>query len=197
MHTPSSQFLAADPHVSTWLSASAGSGKTKVLIDRFVRLLIAGEQFSSILCFTYTNAGAIEIKQRLQLRLQEMSESENLQEILSALLQRPPTDNEVQRAKTLFFLSLRNPQSIQIQTIHSFCKDFLLQQFGVIGDNEILNQAEATKVLTQAQMLYCNECIPSGKSFFKSFLQRSNDHDCAQVACISNLYQVASKNHTP
>jgi ATP-dependent helicase/nuclease subunit A len=177
MQNQSLQFLAADPRVSTWLSASAGSGKTKVLVDRFVRLLISGEQFSSILCFTYTNAGAIEVKQRVQQRLQEMSESEDLGAILLSLLQRSPTDDELQRARTLFSLLLRNPQALQIKTIHSFCKEFLLEQFGAISESEILSQAEAAKVLTQAQALYCNECLPSGKAFFESLWQCSNDSD--------------------
>ena len=52
------QREASDPSVSAWVSASAGSGKTKVLIDRILRLLLSGESPEAILCLTYTKAAA-------------------------------------------------------------------------------------------------------------------------------------------
>ena len=48
------QVTAADPRASTWLSANAGSGKTRVLTNRVVRLLLAGVEPSRILCLTFT-----------------------------------------------------------------------------------------------------------------------------------------------
>ena len=59
------QHAASDPAVSAWVSASAGSGKTKVLIDRILRLLLSGEDAEKILCLTYTKAAAAEMKNRL------------------------------------------------------------------------------------------------------------------------------------
>ncbi|MCB2126638.1 MAG: UvrD-helicase domain-containing protein, partial [Rhodobacteraceae bacterium] len=50
------QVQAADPAASTWLSANAGSGKTKVLTDRVARLLLGGTEPQHILCLTYTKA---------------------------------------------------------------------------------------------------------------------------------------------
>ncbi|MDR1908259.1 MAG: UvrD-helicase domain-containing protein, partial [Holosporales bacterium] len=119
------QFLASDPHKSTWVSASAGAGKTKVLIDRLVRLLVDGAPFSSILCFTYTNAGATEMQHRLRNRLLELSQSAEL--LLPELLQRAPTEEERARAPNLYSEFLKNIKALQIKTIHSFCKDFLEQ----------------------------------------------------------------------
>ncbi len=46
---------------STWLSANAGSGKTRVLTDRVARLLLAGVQPQHILCLTYTKAAAMAV----------------------------------------------------------------------------------------------------------------------------------------
>ena len=55
------QVEASDPTMTTWLSANAGSGKTRVLTDRVARLLLAGVQPQHILCLTYTKAAATEI----------------------------------------------------------------------------------------------------------------------------------------
>ena len=59
------QVAAADPTVSTWLSANAGSGKTRVLTDRVARLLLNGVYPQHILCLTYTKAAASEMQNRL------------------------------------------------------------------------------------------------------------------------------------
>ena len=65
------QVRAADPAASTWLSANAGSGKTRVLIDRVARLLLGGTEPQRILCLTYTKAAASEMQNRLFNRLGE------------------------------------------------------------------------------------------------------------------------------
>lgn len=63
------QVAAATPALSTWLSANAGSGKTRVLTDRVARLLLGGTQPQNILCLTYTKAAATEMQNRLFARL--------------------------------------------------------------------------------------------------------------------------------
>ena len=63
------QIMAAQPDMSTWLSANAGSGKTKVLTDRVARLLLDGTPPQHILCLTYTKAAAAEMQNRLFARL--------------------------------------------------------------------------------------------------------------------------------
>ena len=63
------QVQAADPAASTWLSANAGSGKTRVLTDRVARLLLNGVEPQRILCLTYTKAAASEMQNRLFRRL--------------------------------------------------------------------------------------------------------------------------------
>ena len=52
------QIEASDPDVSAWVSANAGSGKTHVLAQRVIRLLLRGTDPSKILCLTYTRAAA-------------------------------------------------------------------------------------------------------------------------------------------
>src|SRR5579872_3727850 len=59
------QHIASDPAISAWVSASAGTGKTKVLTDRVLRLLLSGADPSRILCITYTRAASAEMESRL------------------------------------------------------------------------------------------------------------------------------------
>ena len=63
------QLSATDPESSAYVDASAGSGKTKLLVDRIVRILIYGVQPSKILCITFTTAAAEEMYERLQQKL--------------------------------------------------------------------------------------------------------------------------------
>ena len=65
------QSLASDPARSAWVSANAGSGKTHVLTQRVIRLLLAGCRPSAILCLTYTKAAASEMSNRVFERLAE------------------------------------------------------------------------------------------------------------------------------
>ena len=63
------QAAASDPRVHAALSASAGTGKTHVLTSRVLRLLLHGTPPSTILCLTFTKAGAAEMANRLGERL--------------------------------------------------------------------------------------------------------------------------------
>ena len=59
------QKIASNPKLSVWVSASAGTGKTTVLINRLLRLFLNDVDPSKVLCLTYTNAGAIEMQNRI------------------------------------------------------------------------------------------------------------------------------------
>ena len=59
------QRRAADPRASVWVGASAGTGKTKVLTDRLLRLLLDGCRPERILCLTFTKAASAEMANRL------------------------------------------------------------------------------------------------------------------------------------
>src|SRR5919107_4927824 len=60
------QLAASDPAVSAFVAASAGSGKTKLLTDRLLRLMLAGTPPERIQCLTFTKAAAAEMALRLQ-----------------------------------------------------------------------------------------------------------------------------------
>ena len=63
------QAIASRPDAQVWLSASAGAGKTQVLTARVLRLLLNGADPESILCLTFTKAGAAEMADRVHERL--------------------------------------------------------------------------------------------------------------------------------
>ena len=122
------QVQAADPAASTWLSANAGSGKTRVLTDRVARLLLDGVQPQHILCLTYTKAAASEMQNRLFKRLGAwaMLAEDALRDQLAALGVEGGTDAaRLADARRLFARAIETPGGLKIQTIHSFCASLL------------------------------------------------------------------------
>ena len=122
------QLAAARPEISTWLSANAGSGKTKVLTDRVARLLLKGVLPEHILCLTYTKAAASEMQNRLFERLGawSMRADAALRDELQHLGLETELDAAMLRqARTLFARAIEAPGGLKIQTIHSFCAALL------------------------------------------------------------------------
>ena len=132
------QAAAANPIESAWVEANAGSGKTKVLIDRVARLLLGpdglpGARPDSILCITYTKAAANEMLSRLYARLGgwAVATDESLRNALATLEDRDPSlysDDDFREARRLFARALETPGGLRIETIHAFCAR-LLRQF--------------------------------------------------------------------
>jgi len=119
------QVNAANAQHNTWLSANAGSGKTRVLTDRVARLLLDGVEPQNILCLTYTKAAAAEMQNRLFKRLGNwaMLDDDALFNDLRELgVEGAPNLRE---ARTLFARAIETPGGLKIQTIHSFCASIL------------------------------------------------------------------------
>ena len=122
------QILASNPNASTWLSANAGSGKTRVLTDRVARLLLEGTSPENILCLTYTKAAASEMQNRLFKRLGKwsMQDDKALKKSLAEIgLEKGLNKQKFKQARTLFARAIEVPGSLKIQTIHSFCSSLL------------------------------------------------------------------------
>ena len=126
------QRRAADPQDSVWVAASAGSGKTHVLVDRVIRLLLDGAAPDAILCLTFTKAAAAEMSNRLFQRLSGWValDDQALTLTLNTLGVAHVTEEVRARARRLFALALETPGGLKIQTIHAFCER-LLQAFPV------------------------------------------------------------------
>ena len=122
------QRKAADPDQSTWLSANAGSGKTKVLTDRVARLLLNGVEPQHILCLTYTKAAASEMQNRLFAFLGRwaMLPDAELAPMLAALGEGIEVGaDRLAAARRLFARAIETPGGLRILTIHSFCAALL------------------------------------------------------------------------
>ena len=124
---PDGQIVASRPAVSAWVDASAGTGKTKVLADRVLRLLLAGTPPERILALTFTRAAAAEMANRIFDALGTWSAmpGDALESTLAALLEGPPDADAVARARALFLQVLDAPGGMKIQTIHAFCQSVL------------------------------------------------------------------------
>ena len=124
-----SQVEAANPKGSRLASANAGSGKTKVLVDRVTRLLLGGTPPDKILCLTYTKAAANEMQNRLFKTLGEWSvmPQDDLIDKLNKLFNTTKHRDEefVRNARRLFAKALETPEGLKVQTIHAFCERIL------------------------------------------------------------------------
>jgi len=152
----SAQRTATAPDRSAWVEANAGTGKTKVLTERVMRLLLAGVRPERILCLTFTKAAAAEMRNRLasQLGGWAMATPEALDDAITKLIDRSPEPDQRIIARRLFARVLDAPGGINILTIHAFCQA-LLKRFpleaGVAPAFEVMDEAEAATLLRGAQ----------------------------------------------
>ena len=123
------QEFAAEPTRNVWVQANAGTGKTSVLIERLLRILFRDNAPNSgILCLTYTNAAAGEMRGRIlgALRNWAMANDDELRELLVGVSKnKTPTDDDLAHARAVFFKYIDNPDLLKIKTIHGFCEEIL------------------------------------------------------------------------
>lgn len=175
------QFASSDPGVTAWVSANAGSGKTHVLTQRVIRLMLAGNAADRILCLTFTKAAAANMKNRIFDTLAQwvMLEDAALDEAIENLSGQAPSSKQRREARTLFAKALDTPGGLKIQTIHAFCES-LLHQFpleaNVPGHFETLQELGQADLLAQAKA-----DVLSGRSTDASVL----DHYAALNAAVS------------
>ncbi len=150
------QRRAAAPESSVWVSASAGTGKTKVLTDRVLALLLDGAAPHRILCLTFTRAAAAEMSNRINWNLghwaacSETDLAEQIEKITGA----PPDAKVCARARALFAEVLDVPDRMKINTIHAFCES-LLRRFpleaGVAPHFQLIDERTAAEALHAAR----------------------------------------------
>jgi ATP-dependent helicase/nuclease subunit A len=120
------QRRASDPAVSAFVAASAGSGKTKLLTDRLLRLMLGGADPARILCLTFTKAAAAEMALRLQATLGRwVTLPDAALDAALAELDIAPAPAQRAAARALFARVLDLPGGARIGTIHAFCQSLL------------------------------------------------------------------------
>lgn len=160
---------ASDPRASVFVSASAGSGKTKLLIDRLLRLMLPlathdpqtgevhilpGVDPARIQSLTYTKAAAAEMATRLQALLGRWvtMRDENLDEELRKL-DVPCAAETRAAARALFAQVLDCPGGMRIGTIHAFCQS-LLRRFpleaSITPQFQLMEDPDTVSALHQA-----------------------------------------------
>jgi len=153
--TRQSQATAADPAISVWVAANAGTGKTHVLTNRVLRLLLSGTRPECILCLTYTKAAAAEMSKRVfdKLAAWVTCSDDALAAALREMTGGAPSREEMTRARALFAQAIETPGGLKVQTIHAFCER-LLQRFpleaGVPPGFAILDDETGAELLREA-----------------------------------------------
>ena len=160
------QHHAADPSTSVWVSANAGTGKTRVLTNRILRLLLDGAQVTDILAVTYTRTAAQEMRNRVFETLAEWARISGTQltEAIRKTGITKPTEKQRQRARQLFAQLLDQPVGLRIETVHAFSQSVLRRfpveagvqpYFELASDvqRETLKHQTATSLLASSDQL--------------------------------------------
>src|ERR1700704_6597961 len=115
------QARASDPAASAFVSANAGSGKTHVLVQRVIRLLLAGVLPERILCLTFTKAAAANMAERVFTTLGHWVTLDD--DALDAAIRDAGIAHQTERlrkaARELFASALETPGGLKVQTIHA------------------------------------------------------------------------------
>jgi ATP-dependent helicase/nuclease subunit A len=146
------QGEASDPNVSAWVAANAGSGKTYVLAQRVINLLLEGVAPEKILCITFTKAAAANMAKQVFDRLARWTtlDDAELDRTIREHANVAPTAQRRALARRLFARALETPGGLKVQTIHAFCTQ-LLHQFpfeaNVAARFSVLDDAERSQLL--------------------------------------------------
>ncbi|MFZ4532286.1 MAG: UvrD-helicase domain-containing protein, partial [Alsobacter sp.] len=158
------QDAGSDPGASAWVSAHAGSGKTHVLAQRVIRLLLAGTDPSCILALTFTKAAAANMATKVFSTLAGWVTLDDaaLSDAIVAVDGRRPDRHRLELARRLFARAVETPGGLKIQTIHAFCERILHlfpfeanvpARFSVLDDTaaeELLARARTETILAAA-----------------------------------------------
>jgi ATP-dependent helicase/nuclease subunit A len=155
------QARASDPKSSAFVSANAGSGKTHVLVQRVIRLLLEGVAPEKILCVTFTKAAAANMAERVfsTLGYWVTLDDAALDNAIVEVGIRNPSAKLRTTARKLFACALETPGGLKVQTIHALCTRLLQQfpfeanvpaRFSVLDErdqNELMERANLTVLL--------------------------------------------------
>jgi ATP-dependent helicase/nuclease subunit A len=151
------QARASNPAASAFVSANAGSGKTHVLVQRVIRLLLDGVPPEKILCITFTKAAAANMAERVFTTLGHWVTLDD--GLLDAAIREAgiahPNARLRKTARELFASALETPGGLKVQTIHALCTR-LLQLFpfeaNVPARFTVLDDRDQTEMMERANL---------------------------------------------
>src|SRR5437868_14371349 len=151
------QARASDPAASAFVSANAGSGKTHVLVQRVIRLLLDGVPPEKILCITFTKVAAAHMAERVFTTLGHWVALDD-QELDAAIREAGIAHSNPRIracARKLFACALETPGGLKVQTIHALCTR-LLQQFpfeaNVPARFAVLDERDQNEMMERANL---------------------------------------------
>ncbi|KWV57510.1 DNA helicase UvrD [Bradyrhizobium macuxiense] len=197
------QARASDPKASTFVSANAGSGKTHVLVQRVIRLLLEGVPPEKILCITFTKAAAANMAERVFTTLGHWVTLDDA--ALDAAIREAgiayPSAKLRRDARKLFACALETPGGLKVQTIHALCTR-LLQQFpfeaNVPARFAVLDDRDQTEMMERANLAVFLEASrnpdsPTGRALMTAMASAADVtfKDVIREACLSRDHFMA------
>ncbi len=180
--------LAINPEANIAVFASAGSGKTHLLVHRILKLLLSGVEPSHILAITFTRKAAAEMQERLMKVLAEWAIADELQiKTILQSLSHPHNEASITKARKLYEELLFSEFEMRITTFHAFCQD-ILKRFAIhagvpagfrVTENNDELKLEARKRLFKTAQL--EEEKQLGKALFTLLLHCNT---------VNNVYEV-------
>ncbi len=168
------QTRAIDARGKTIVSASAGSGKTTVMIEKIVRLVKSGVSVSEILAVTYTNKAAASMKEKLK------------KELVKAINAPETPFEDRKRLKT----QLSEVSGADISTIHSFCANLIRSHFFTAGvesgfrvilDDDPEGKALKSKALDALFDEAYDEAEPAFMKLLSVYFRSKNDNQLREI----------------
>lgn len=197
------QARASDPAASAFVSANAGSGKTHVLVQRVIRLLLSGVPPEKILCITFTKAAAANMAERVFSTLGHwvtLKDDELDAAIRSAGIARSDATLRM-TARKLFACALETPGGLKVQTIHALCTR-LLQQFpfeaNVPARFAVLDERDQNEMMERANLAVLLEASrdpesAAGRALYTAMASAADVtfKDVVREACLSRDHFMA------
>jgi ATP-dependent helicase/nuclease subunit A len=197
------QARASDPAASAFVSANAGSGKTHVLVQRVVRLLLSGVPPEKILCITFTKAAAANMAERVFSTLGHwitLDDGALTDAIRDAGIARVDAQLRM-RARELFAGALETPGGLKVQTIHALCTR-LLQQFpfeaNVPARFAVLDERDQNEMMERANLAVLLEASrdpesAAGRALYTAMASAADVtfKDVVREACLSRDHFMA------
>ncbi|MGC2176729.1 MAG: UvrD-helicase domain-containing protein, partial [Bradyrhizobium sp.] len=200
------QASASNPTSSSFVSANAGSGKTHVLVQRVIRLLLTGVAPEKILCITFTKAAAANMAERVFTTLGHWVTLDDsaLDEAIRDTGVPNPDRNLRKVARELFARALETPGGLKVQTIHALCTR-LLQQFpfeaNVPARFAVLDERDQADMMERANLRVFLEASNAPDSVLGRALQTAMANaadvtfkDVVREACLSRDHFMAWSN---